>query len=78
MPQTLDQFPTMTRNARYPWERYLNGEIWQAFAGADFTCKPQTFIANVRHQAKRRGGSVRTRMLNEDGRESVVLQYRQN
>ena len=78
MPKTLDQFPTITRNARYPGEQYLNGEVWQAFAGEDYVCKTQTFIANVRQQAKRRGGSVRTRILSEGGRESVALQYRQS
>jgi hypothetical protein len=44
--------------------------------GEDFHSKPTTFIANARAQAKRRGGTVRTRTLVDDDRTAVVVQYR--
>ena len=62
-------------SARYPWTEWLDGNVWQLFKGEDFAAKPATIISNARGQAKRRGGSLRTRFASEDGRESVIMQF---
>jgi hypothetical protein len=75
MPQRLEQFPSAA-TSRYPWDELLNGDPWELVSGADFTSKPTTFIANARIQAKRRGGTVRTRLFVNGDRSSVVIQFR--
>jgi hypothetical protein len=75
MPRKLERFPTAA-SSRYPWDDLLDGDPWELVLGEDFHSKPSTFIANARAQAKRRGGTVRTRTLIEDDRTAVVVQYR--
>lgn len=72
--QRLEQFPPAA-SSRYPWSEILDGSPWELVQGEDFDAKPSTFIANARAQAKRRGGNLRTRMLTEGDRTSIVLQY---
>jgi hypothetical protein len=74
MPRKLTVFPAGA-NRRYPWEQWLNGEIWQLFSGEDYFCTTRTLMTNSRSQAKRLGGKVRTRILSEGGRESIVIQF---
>jgi hypothetical protein len=71
----LDQFPSAARS-RYPWQQLLDGAPSDLIEGEDFTSKPMTVIANAREQAKRRGGSVRTRLLQNGDRASVVIQFK--
>jgi hypothetical protein len=70
----LSSFPAMPTK-RYPWEHWLDGQIWQLDKGDDYTARATTIIANARLQAKRRGGNVRTRLLRTSGNESIVLQF---
>ena len=74
LPRKLEQFP-VAGTRRYPWDEWLNGEVWQLFKGEDYTSKTATILSNARIQAKRLGGSVRTRTLTDEGRESLVLQF---
>jgi hypothetical protein len=75
MPRKLERFPSAA-TSRYPWDELLNGDAWELVSGEDFTSKPTTIIANARTQAKRRGGTVRTRLLQNGDRAVVVLQFR--
>jgi hypothetical protein len=75
MPRKLERFPSAAAS-RYPWDELLDGDPWELVSGVDFTSKPTTLIANARAQAKRRGGSVRTRLLQNGERASVVIQFR--
>lgn len=72
--RALDQFPAATTR-RYPWEQLMNGQPWELVHGEDFHAKPLTFISNARTQARRRGGSARTRILQEGERTLVVVQF---
>ena len=74
MSRKLDRFPSPVAR-RYPWELWLNGEVWQLYKDDDYTSKTPTLLANARLQAKRLGGRIRTRTLGEHGRESLVLQF---
>jgi hypothetical protein len=75
MPKTLDTFPR-TASQLYPWDQLMDGQVWQLAQGEDYTAKTNTVLANARAQAKRRDGTVRTRILNDAGRESLVIQFR--
>lgn len=75
MPRKLERFPAPA-TSRYPWDELLDGEPWELVSGEDFTAKPTTLVANARAQAKRRGGSVRTRLLQNGDRASIVIQFR--
>jgi hypothetical protein len=55
-----------------------DGQVWKLTRGDDYTAKTSTVMANARMQAKRRGGTVRTCMQNEDGRESLVIEFRRS
>jgi hypothetical protein len=75
MPRKLERFPAAAAS-RYPWEELLNGDVWELVAGEDFAAKPATIIANARAQAKRRGGTLRSRHMENGERKSVVIQFR--
>jgi hypothetical protein len=75
MPRKLERFPSAA-TSRYAWDELLDGEPWELVSGEDFTAKPTTLIANARLQAKRRGGSVRTRLFQDGHRAAVVIQFR--
>jgi hypothetical protein len=75
MPRKLESFPSAA-SSRYPWDELLDGDPWELVSGEDFTAKPSTLVANARAQAKRRGGTIRTRLLQNGDRASVVIQFR--
>jgi hypothetical protein len=74
MAKRLDTFPTPA-GARYPWEEWLDGSVWELRQGQDFTAKLPTFRANAQTQAKKRGGVIRSRRVEVDGGEAVVIQF---
>ena len=75
MARKLDAFPTATTQL-YPWDEWLNGDVWQLYKGEDFRSRTTTILANARAQARKRGGSVRSRSVREGDRESLVIQFR--
>ena len=77
MARRLDNFPARPSTARYPWDEWLDGSPWELVRGDDFQAKAATFRANAQTQAKRRGGRVRSRATDVNGREAVVIQFEQ-
>jgi hypothetical protein len=75
MARKLDQWPAPAATSRYPWDQFLDGDPWELLQGEDFHSRPSTFVANARAQAKRRGGTVRTRLLQTERGNSVVIQF---
>jgi len=75
MAERLSTFPA-TAVAVYPWDQWLDGSPWALKQGEDFNAKPATMVSSARIQAERRGGTVRTRLLDEGGTKVVVIQYR--
>jgi hypothetical protein len=71
----LERFPA-TASSRYAWDELLDGDPWELVAGQDFNARPSTLIANARAQAKRRGGTLRTRTLQKGDLLAVVIQFR--
>jgi hypothetical protein len=70
--EKLDAFPVHPTQSRYPWDQLLDGSVWKVNPGTDFGGKPKSFVHSARAQARRRGGTVRTRLIEDD----VVLQFR--
>ena len=75
MPVILDTFPSLPSQSRYDWDTLMSGDIWQLSRGDDFNGQSKTFVQAARMQAKRRGGTLKTRMLS-DG--TVVVQFRKD
>lgn len=76
MARTLDSFPRAEGTARYPWDRWLDGQVWELVAGEDFTSKLRTFAQNAHLQARKRGGRVRTKEIRSGDRAAIVIQFR--
>ena len=76
MARRLDTFPTVASTSKYAWNELLDGQTWECVQGEDFESRPSTFLANARAQAKRRGGTVRSRNTSEGDRVSIALQFR--
>lgn len=72
MPQRLTSFDFLpSTSLKYDYDRYFNGEIWQAFPNEDFTGSPASFAQTMYARARARGHRCRCRVL-PDG--SVVVQ----
>jgi hypothetical protein len=70
----LEEFPTAA-SRRYPWDEWLNGDVWQLDRGDDYSAKTTTVMSNARARARQMGGVVRTRTVTADGRESIIVQF---
>jgi hypothetical protein len=74
MARKLDSFPNAP-GSRYPWDEWLDGSVWLLSHGEDYTAKTATFRSIASTQAKKRGGRIRTRTHDAEGRDSVVIQF---
>ncbi len=79
MARVVDEFPEGPEQSRYPWGQWLDGSIWELTHGEDFNGKPNTFRANARVQAKKRGGTIRARVVRDrndpDAPNRVYIQF---
>lgn len=75
MAQVLANFPEKAKHSReqYPWDQWLDGNIWQLVSGEDYWIKRQSFRARAMQKAYDRGGTVR--MANMDDGKTIVLQF---
>lgn len=66
--------------AVYPWDEWLDGDIWQITEGDDFATHPLMMERIIRTRATARGAKVRLRHQPRDGRKNgdpfgvIVLQ----
>jgi hypothetical protein len=74
-PTRLNEFPVAQGQSRYDWNQLLDGAPWELVAGTDFPGKLQTFTANARNQASKRGGRLRTRQFKDETPERLVIQF---
>ena len=63
MARKVDVFPEFIAANRYPWEEWLDGDVWELSLGQDIKSNPRTFRSSAITQAKQRGGKVRTRLV---------------
>ena len=76
MARKLDVFPSLSSEPRYPWDEWLDGSVWELEKGRDFNSKVPTFRANAQTQARKRGRSVRTRLLDDGHVTRLVIHFR--
>jgi hypothetical protein len=76
MPRVLDNFPALKGQTRYPWDEWLDGRVWALTVGEDFNAKVNTLKANAQLQAKKRGGRIRTRLLEDGDKQTLVIEFR--
>jgi len=69
MARKVDEFPPQADQSRYPWNEWLDGSVWELEPGTDFKGKVPTFRSMAIHHAKKRGGSVKTRIRRDRGQE---------
>jgi hypothetical protein len=59
----VERFPELPSQSRYPWESWLDGDIWELTPGEDFKGKADNFRAVAITQAKKRGGKLQSRLI---------------
>lgn len=75
MANKIAQFPEAPPQNMYPWDEWLDGDVWELVPGDDFKGKPATFRASAVAQAARRDGKVRTQRIERDGEMRLYLQF---
>lgn len=85
MAKTLTAFPDedeSQKRGRYPWNEWLNGEVWELRRGtraqvesgdADYAVTTKSFRSAVMQATTTRKGEVRTAILDEGNR--LVIQF---
>lgn len=58
--------------ARYPWDEWLDGQIWQIVAGEDYECSTESMRVQVYGAAKRLGTKATTRVTSNP--EGLLIQ----
>jgi len=41
------------KKGKYPWDQWMNGQIWRLTQGVDFHCGPEAFRTNAYQRAAR-------------------------
>jgi hypothetical protein len=74
MAHILDSFPDdLSRGGKqkYPWDDWLNGQVWQLNKGVDYSSTPAEFRSQVYTAARKHKVSVRCAVL---GNNILVIQ----
>lgn len=63
MAEVLTEWPSIvrTRQSRYPWSDWTNGQIWKVKEGEDFESNLKTFVQGLYAYGKRHGLKVEVR-----------------
>ena len=70
MARTIDAFPHRRATAKYPWDEWLDGRIWELKRGEDFQSL-HSVRSSAYVRARDRGLWARVRIVDED---TVVIQ----
>lgn len=67
MARVIAEFPgnSSGRPTKYPWNDWLNGQVWELIPGEDFHVSPSGLRSAMARQAKLRGLKVRTRLVGD-------------
>lgn len=60
MAKKLDEFPRQSRNSKYDWDTWLNGEVWELTRGEDFDIGMASFRSVAFREARLRKVKLRT------------------
>lgn len=62
MAEQLESYSFTKGGPSYPWDEWLNGNVWRLTAGKDFTSKAEVFRSMANSRAKQRGLGLRTNL----------------
>jgi hypothetical protein len=65
MAKKVNAWPTTSNSTRYPWDQWLDGNIWALTKGDDFDQNTEHFRAQVYIAARNRGVKARTTRLGD-------------
>jgi len=71
MASVLKNFTFPKLQAALPWDKWLDGRIWQLTAGEDFKVKINTMRLKAFLEAKKKGGKVRTNIRGN----TIIIQF---
>lgn len=80
MAKILTEMPKKTggagRQAMYPYDEWLDGQIRQLDSDEDYTAKPQSVVASIRGAAEQRNMKLRSRFVHDEQRNvtGIVVQ----
>ena len=60
MAKKVSAWPTNSSNTRYPWDQWLDGNIWELTKGSDLAQDSEHSRAQVYIAARNRGKKART------------------
>lgn len=61
-------------SSMYPWEKWLNGQVWFLRTGTDFTCMEMSMQGQAYMWATKLGVAVTTRLVSDGDLAGVMLQ----
>lgn len=73
MAETIRRHEFVARNAKYPWNDWLDGRIWRLTQGKDFRTSISNLVCAAYPAARKRGGRVRTDRKHDPG--CIILQF---
>lgn len=76
MARKLNEFPTGLKPERptlYPWNDWLNGEVWELAQGEDFKVTADSLRTQARVNANKKGGHIQATIFNN--KRSLIIQF---
>ena len=62
MARKVKTMPEKARNSKYPWEKWLDGDVWELTPKKDFACETDSMRQQVYQAARDIGKSATTRV----------------
>lgn len=76
MARKLPRFPDelLSRTTqRYPWDEWLDGDVWELTKGEDYTIKTKSIRTTAQQAAREKGG--RAKCAEADNGDKLILQF---
>lgn len=64
------------KKSKYPWDKWLDGSIWQLTQGRDYAIKTSSLRVTATKEAKERGLKLRTKIV--DSKCLVIQAYKED
>lgn len=74
-PKTKIDWNQNTSRARFPWDEWMDGQIYEAVEGKDFHSPPNSFTAQLRKKAEVAEKKVKYSIQNTEKPVLVIFQF---
>ncbi len=68
--------PGRATKFKYPWDEWLDGQVWELTKGVDFDCKLSSLRATAWTQGCRRNKRVHTTLVNDNTLVIQAVEYK--